>query len=64
MLQVGKPGDTGVNEIQDLLFTNVGPTAGLVMMEWNVAQSLAGSAAMWGKKSTSRYRVKVHPRYY
>jgi hypothetical protein len=49
MLQVGFPGETGVIEIQDLLFTNVGPTAGLVMVEWNVAQSSAGSAAMWGK---------------
>ena len=48
MIQVGEWGDTGVIEIQDLMLTTQGPTAGLVLMEWNVAQSKQGSAAMWG----------------
>ena len=50
MVQVGDEGDAGVVEIQDLLFTTAGPTAGVVLMEWNVAQTTPGSAAMWGKK--------------
>lgn len=48
MLRVGAEGDTGVVELQDLMFTTVGPTAGVVLMEWNVAQDEQGSAAMWG----------------
>ena len=51
MVQVGEYGDTGVVEIQDLLFTTQGPTAGVILMEWNVAQSSQGSAAMWGESS-------------
>lgn len=50
MVQVGNAGDAGVIEIQDLMFTNVGPTAGLILMEWNVAETTKGSAAMWGKR--------------
>jgi hypothetical protein len=61
MLQVGKPGDISVIEIQDLLFTNVGLTAGLVMMEWNIAQSSAGSAAMWGKKIPLKIQNEATP---
>ncbi|KAH7333308.1 exo-1,3-beta-D-glucanase [Rhexocercosporidium sp. MPI-PUGE-AT-0058] len=47
MVRVGQEGDTGVMEIQDLLFTTKGPTAGVILMEWNVAQEMPGSAAMW-----------------
>ncbi|KAH8667649.1 exo-1,3-beta-D-glucanase [Tricladium varicosporioides] len=47
MVQVGLKGDAGVIEIQDLMFTNRGPTAGVILMEWNVRQTAAGSAAMW-----------------
>ncbi|KAJ6007783.1 hypothetical protein N7540_011759 [Penicillium herquei] len=45
--QVGFSGDVGIIEIQDLLFTVSGPTAGAIVMEWNVEQSVKGSAAMW-----------------
>lgn len=48
MLRVGGEGDIGVVELQDLMFTSEGPTAGVVLMEWNVAQDEQGSAAMWG----------------
>ena len=37
--KVGNEGNLGVVEIQDLLFTVSGPTAGAVLMEWNVHES-------------------------
>ncbi|KAL5042121.1 hypothetical protein BDW71DRAFT_217250 [Aspergillus fruticulosus] len=46
-VKIGDPGDVGIIEIQDMLFTVSGPTAGAVLVEWNVEQSLKGSAAMW-----------------
>lgn len=46
-VKVGDPGDVGIVEIQDMLFTTAGPTAGAVVVEWNIAQSTKGSAAMW-----------------
>ncbi|KXG46668.1 Pectin lyase fold/virulence factor [Penicillium griseofulvum] len=46
-VQVGQPGDTGIIEIQDMMFTVSGPTAGVILVEWNVYQSSKGSAAMW-----------------
>jgi len=54
MVQVGDEGDAGVVEIQDLLFTSTAPSAGDILMEWNVAQTTPGSAAMWGKKWCSQ----------
>lgn len=48
MVVVGNIGETGSVELQDLLFTNEGATAGVKLMEWNVANSSPGSAAMWG----------------
>ncbi|KAG4428636.1 hypothetical protein IFR05_015880, partial [Cadophora sp. M221] len=47
MLQVGTKGQVGSVEIQDLLFTNVGPTKGLINVEWNLEADKPGSAAMW-----------------
>lgn len=46
-VQVGKVGDVGIIEIQGMMFTVSGPTAGAVLVEWNVEQSVKGSAAMW-----------------
>jgi hypothetical protein len=48
-VQVGQAGDVGIIEIQSLLFTVSDPTAGAVLVEWNVHQYTQGSAAMWGK---------------
>ncbi|KAL2807813.1 pectin lyase fold/virulence factor [Aspergillus granulosus] len=45
--QVGQPGDVGIIEIQSMMFTVLGPTAGAVLMEWNVYESTQGLAAMW-----------------
>jgi Ser-tRNA(Ala) deacylase AlaX len=40
---VGNPSDTGIIEMSDLLFTVKGPTAGAILMEWNVHESSQGS---------------------
>lgn len=53
MVRVGNPGDVGTVQIQDFLFTVQGPTAGCILVEWNIAQSSQGSAAMWN----SNFRV-------
>ncbi|KAK6542705.1 hypothetical protein TWF694_006649 [Orbilia ellipsospora] len=47
MVQVGQPGDKGVVEMQDLLFTTKGATAGAILMQWNIGASSQGSAALW-----------------
>ncbi|KAL0932541.1 LysM domain-containing protein [Colletotrichum truncatum] len=47
MLGVGFPGQVGNVEMQDLIFTTKGPTAGAVLIEWNMAADAKGSAALW-----------------
>ncbi|KAI9150678.1 Glucan 1,3-beta-glucosidase [Paramyrothecium foliicola] len=47
LIRVGKPGQSGVIEITDMLFTTKGATPGCIVMEWNVRESSKGSAAMW-----------------
>lgn len=47
LLQVGNVGDIGNIELQDLMFTAHGPTAGLILVEWNIAAQTAGSAGIW-----------------
>lgn len=47
MLRVGKSGDEGTVEMQDLIVTTQGPTPGVILMEWNVRASGKGSAALW-----------------
>lgn len=52
LFRVGKKGgEVGHVQIQDLLFTTIGATSGLVAVEWNIAVGVptTGSAAMWGK---------------
>jgi hypothetical protein len=46
---VGQDGQTGTAELQDLLFTTKGATAGVVLVEWNLKADKSGSAAMWGE---------------
>ncbi|KAK8091314.1 glucan 1- 3-beta-glucosidase [Apiospora phragmitis] len=53
VVQVGNKGDVGNMEIVEMLFTVAGPTAGAVLMEWNVAAASQGSSAMWD----SHFRV-------
>ncbi|KAI0814551.1 glycoside hydrolase family 55 protein [Xylaria sp. FL0064] len=47
MLKVGKPGEEGGVELQDLIFTTRGPTAGAILVEWNIKAASAGSAGLW-----------------
>ncbi|KAL4861531.1 hypothetical protein BDV12DRAFT_203919 [Aspergillus spectabilis] len=47
VIKVGEPGNVGIVEIQDMLFTASGNTAGAVLMEWNVHESTQGSAGLW-----------------
>jgi hypothetical protein len=47
LIQVGLVGSVGNVEMQDLLFTTRGPTAGLILVEWNIQAASPGSAALW-----------------
>ena len=47
LIQVGSPGNIGNVEMQDLMFTTRGPTAGLVVIEWNIKAQTPGSAGLW-----------------
>ncbi|KAL2372532.1 hypothetical protein RJZ57_003006 [Blastomyces gilchristii] len=47
LVRVGNDGDHGDVEIQDLLFTTKGPTAGAVLVEWNIKATCSGCAGMW-----------------
>jgi hypothetical protein len=47
LLKVGNVGDVGNIEMQDLLFTTRGATAGLILVEWNIQAATAGSAGLW-----------------
>lgn len=49
VVQVGVPGSQGVTEITDIVFTTQGPTAGAIVVEWNVRDptGLQGAAGMW-----------------
>ncbi|KAF3230217.1 hypothetical protein TWF191_010915 [Orbilia oligospora] len=46
-VRVGKIDDVGDIEITDVMFTARGPTAGAVLVEWNVKAASQGSAGMW-----------------
>ncbi len=43
--RVGIEGDHGAVEISDMLFTVKGATAGAILLEWNVHESVQGSGA-------------------
>ncbi|KAG8162100.1 hypothetical protein KVR01_007865 [Diaporthe batatas] len=47
MIKVGTEGEIGDIEMQDLLFTTKGPTAGAILVEWNVKAESPGSAGLW-----------------
>ncbi|KAF1817732.1 glycoside hydrolase family 55 protein [Dissoconium aciculare CBS 342.82] len=47
MLRVGRYSDIGSVEMQDLIFTTQGPTAGAILVEWNIKAGSQGSAALW-----------------
>lgn len=47
VVKVGEEGDSGMVEIQDLLFTTKGSAPGAIVLQWNIHESTPGSAAMW-----------------
>ncbi|KAL3954473.1 hypothetical protein ACCO45_010036 [Purpureocillium lilacinum] len=47
IVQVGKPGEHGIVEIQSMMFTVKGATAGAVVLEWNIHETFKGSAGLW-----------------
>jgi glucan 1,3-beta-glucosidase len=48
LLHIGTTeGEVGNVELQDLLFTSVGATAGLIVVQWNMGADGQGTAAMW-----------------
>jgi hypothetical protein len=49
VVQIGRKGDEGIVEIQDMMFTVRGATAGAIVAEWNIFESSKGSAGIWGK---------------
>lgn len=48
-VKVGEQGESGAVEMQDLMFTVSGPTAGVVLLQWNLHESTQGSAGIWGR---------------
>ena len=60
MIQVGKVSEIGQVEISDMLFTAKGPTAGIVLMEWNLKASAPGAAGMWGMSDTRREMINTN----
>ncbi|RSL89261.1 hypothetical protein CDV31_015909 [Fusarium ambrosium] len=47
VVQIGRRGDVGIIEIQDLMFTVSGATAGAVVVEWNAKEETQGSVGLW-----------------
>lgn len=52
MVRVGNKGDVGQVEVVEMLFTVKGPTAGAILMEWNVQASQPGSGMSTTSPST------------
>lgn len=48
VVQVARPGEVGIIEIQDMMFTVSGPTAGAIVVEWNAREQTKGSVGLWG----------------
>ncbi|KAM0211010.1 hypothetical protein ACHAQD_010475 [Fusarium lateritium] len=46
-VRVGLPGQVGVVEMQNMMITVKGATAGAIMMEWNVHESAQGAVGLW-----------------
>ncbi|KAK5628851.1 hypothetical protein RRF57_004566 [Xylaria bambusicola] len=46
-VRIGSPGDVGTMEIVEMLFTVKGPTAGAIMVEWNIKASSPGAVGLW-----------------
>ncbi|GAT20988.1 hypothetical protein RIB2604_00900080 [Aspergillus luchuensis] len=53
VVQVGEVDESGVVEIQDMMFTVSGATAGAILVQWNVHEITRGSAGLWGMDKSS-----------
>ncbi|KAF3932861.1 hypothetical protein ABW19_dt0210235 [Dactylella cylindrospora] len=60
VVKVGNVGDIGNVEIQDLMFTVRGKTAGAIVLQWNIHAASPGSAAMWGKCQLDTHLISLH----
>ncbi|KAF8900725.1 exo-beta-1,3-glucanase [Gymnopilus junonius] len=49
VFRIGDTGSQGIMEITDFVFTTIGPTAGAIVLEWNVKQpaNTPAGAGMW-----------------
>lgn len=49
VVRIGNPGDSGVMEISDMIFSTRGPAPGAIVVEWNIREQdgSQGSAAIW-----------------
>lgn len=47
VFQVGTAGSEGLVEIQDIVFSSIGPVPGAIMVQWNLRQIANGLAGMW-----------------
>ncbi|PPQ72918.1 hypothetical protein CVT24_000192 [Panaeolus cyanescens] len=49
VVKVGEKGSCGITEITDVVFTTVGPAAGAIVVEWNVADphGVQAGSGMW-----------------
>ncbi|SNX82776.1 probable beta-1,3 exoglucanase precursor [Melanopsichium pennsylvanicum] len=49
VVRIGCPGDSGVMEISDMIFSTRGPAPGAIIVEWNIREQEGsqGSAAIW-----------------
>ena len=57
VVKMGNDGDVGRLEITDMIFSVKGPTAGAIMVEWNVKESSQGA----GIYTTSLTSESMHP---
>lgn len=48
-VRVGSPGDVGSMEIVEMLFSVKGPTAGAIILEWNVHADAQGSGKAYSQ---------------
>lgn len=47
VVQVGDPGREGIAEIGGVIFSTRGPTAGAIVLQWNVHSNTKGGAGLW-----------------
>jgi len=59
VIKVGNAGDVGTLEITDMIFSVKGPTAGAIMVEWNVKESSQGAGMHHGVPSPLSERLAL-----